>query len=201
MSLPQELSRMSMGGMSGKANPHACKISMLWNWYTVDSCFIARSWHNKSKGAFAGSCIGVFFLVLVSQWLHRFAREYDSALITKYSAQESADNSKLEMESSKSATIAVNPAVHAISHRWLFAPVPASGIMASPFEHLIRCVLFTIEWGLSYIIMLLFMYYNGYIIICCILGAFAGRLLFTYNEPLNGSCLSDSQDMDKKCCR
>lgn len=181
----------------------ACKISMLWNWYTIDSCFISKSWHNHSKGAFAGSCIGVFFLVAVSQWLHRFAREYDSAIIQRQTARMAIfDSSKAELESQELPYVSSqNPAMYAIGHRWLFAPVSSFGVTALPVEHLIRCILFAIEWGLSYIIMLLFMYYNGYIIICCILGAFFGRLVFTYNEPLNGGCLSDSQDMDKKCCR
>ena len=44
---------------------------MLWNWYTVDSCFIASSWHVTSRGAFAGSCIGVVLLVLLLELLQR----------------------------------------------------------------------------------------------------------------------------------
>jgi hypothetical protein len=26
------------------------QISMLWNWYTVDSCFLSTQWHIRSKG-------------------------------------------------------------------------------------------------------------------------------------------------------
>lgn len=203
MSMDQLVARMDMGGGSMSSAKPSCKISMLWNWYTVDTCFLSRSWHNYTKGAFAGSCVGVFFLVMASQWLHRFAREYDSAIIERNTRRMSMfDDSKAEVDSQELPVISTpNPALHALGHRWLFAGSPVAGVMALPLEHLVRCLLFAIEWGLSYIIMLLFMYYNGYIIICCILGAFFGRLLFTYNEPLNGSCLSDSQDMDKKCCR
>lgn len=185
----------------GSSSSEACKISMLWNWYTVNTCFIANSWHVRSKGGFAGSCIGVFFLVVASQWLHRFAREYDVAIINKYASRRLAvGDNKLESESSLESRVVPNPAGYAVSHQWLWRPLN-EGINPNPFEQLIRGVLFTVEWGLSYIIMLLFMYYNGYIIISCILGAFFGRLIFTYNEPLNGACLADSQDMDKKCCR
>lgn len=64
---------MNMGGSSSTAAKKAtCKISMLWNWYTIDTCFIARSWRNDTKGKFAGSCIGCFALVVVAQWLTRF---------------------------------------------------------------------------------------------------------------------------------
>lgn len=199
MSDLSSVTRMLMGSHSSSG--HSCKISMLWNWYTIDTCFIARSWHVKSRGGFAGSCIGVFFLVVASQWLHRFAREYDVALMHKYLPTAQAAT-KLESESSlEVVAVSPNSAAYALSHRWLWRPLNASGAQPNPLEQLTRSVLFTLEWGLSYIIMLLFMYYNGYIIISCILGAFVGRLLFTFNEPINGACLADSQDMDKKCCR
>lgn len=194
---------MSVNKMSmGTSSAHACKISMLWNWYTIDTCFIARSWHVRSRGGFAGSCIGVFFLVFASQWLHRFAREYDVALIAKYSKSSSADlPAKTESESSSEVSQHVKlPELYAISHYWLLRPLN-DGVTPSLYEHVVRTVLFTVEWGLSYIIMLLFMYYNGYIIISCILGALFGRLVFTYNEPLNGACLADSENLDRKCCR
>lgn len=157
--------RMDMGS--------SCKISMLWNWYTVDLCFIARLWHVRSQGMFAGLCIGVFLLVVASQWLHRFCREYDAALVTTISQPPAS------------------PLAHALSHRWLFAPstVPLP-------HHVVRSLLFTVEWGLSYLIMLLFMYYNGYIIILCILGALVGKLLFSYNE----SICPGSDESDRKCC-
>ncbi|CRK48122.1 hypothetical protein BN1723_001379 [Verticillium longisporum] len=48
---------------------------------------------------------------------------------------------------------------------------------ASPVEQLIRAVLHTTFFGLAYIIMLLAMYYNGYIIISILLGAGLGKFL------------------------
>lgn len=54
---------------------------MLWNWYTVDSCFLASTWHVRSKAQFAGSVIGVFFLVMAIEGLRRLSREYDKRLV------------------------------------------------------------------------------------------------------------------------
>ncbi|WPK25794.1 hypothetical protein PUMCH_003125 [Australozyma saopauloensis] len=197
-SIIESAAKMDMGGgMAAKKN--TCKISMLWNWYTIDSCFIARSWHVKSKGAFAGSCVGVFFLVVVSQWLHRFAREYDAALMSSKVRQYGDEDTKNDSVSTARSANG-NPMLAAFSHKWFVTPKSLGGIYATPFEHLVRCVLFTLEWGLSYMIMLLFMYYNGYIIISCILGAFFGRLFFTYNEPLNCTTINDSLENDRKCC-
>lgn len=188
-----------------KPPAHACKISMLWNWYTIDTCFIARSWHVRSRGGFAGSCIGVFFLVMASQWLHRFCRELDAALVEKKLSQKSV---KLQRNADFSSTTddnssgkipfhqhPKNPYVHAISHSWLFRSKEGS-VVPNFAEHVLRSALYTIEWGLSYIIMLLFMYYNGYIIISCILGAFFGKLLFSATESLQ---CDDNED--RKCCK
>ncbi|KAG7194833.1 Copper Transporter integral membrane protein that functions in high affinity copper transport [Scheffersomyces spartinae] len=204
-------SSMSMGMKKG-----GCKISMLWNWNTVDSCFIAKSWKVSSKGSFAGSCIGVFFLCIAAQWLHRFCREYDIAIGNKYVARTSLMNGVSEegsnssydekklVNAGSSPTLAKDPLVYTLSHKWLFTWL-TDATFANAYEHLVRTLLFTVEWGLSYFIMLLFMYYNGYIIICCILGTMVGRLLFTYNEPLvycgQNVAAADSHDADRKCCR
>lgn len=160
--------------MSGNAPSHSCKISMLWNWYTIDSCFISRSWHVTSRGMFAGSCIGVFLLVFFSQWLTRVSKEFDQLSMRKENAY---DPAKI-----------TSPYSYWLCHQWMLRPGSTNFT-----DHLIRTVLYTIQWGVSYIIMLLFMYYNGYIIISCILGAFFGKLVFGFNEPVPDEMVS--------CCK
>ena len=56
-------------------------VSMLWNWYTVDACFLSSSWHISSKVMFAGTVFGVFFLCCAIELVRRLAREYDKRLI------------------------------------------------------------------------------------------------------------------------
>lgn len=181
--------------MHTPAAAHVCKISMLWNWYTIDTCFIASSWQVRSNGAFAGSCIGVFFLVVALQWLHRFCRELDQALARKRKGLNSKVSSLSTGSDEAKYYLPRNPYMHAVSHSWLFTTEPGS-IIPSFSEQLLRSALYTTEWGVSYMIMLLFMYYNGYIIISCILGAFVGKLVFTLNEPL--TC---NDEEDRKCCK
>jgi len=54
----------------------------------------------------------------------------------------------------------------------------------SPIEQVIRALLHMVQFAVAYIIMLLAMYYNGYIIICIFIGAFLGSLIFSW-EPLS----------------
>lgn len=176
MFLIQQL-KMDMGGDDlGEDAMPMCKISMLWNWNTIDSCFIAETWHVRSRGMFAGSCIGVFFLVFASQWLSRVSKEFELAADNGASAPFNKQTIK-------------SPLVYLISHRWLANPA-----RTSITNHIIKSILYTIQWGVSYIIMLLFMYYNGYIIISCILGALFGHLVFAYNAPAVA-------DEEVTCCK
>ena len=221
---PDFVNKMDMSGSSSSSNSTkaSCKISMLWNWYTIDTCFIARSWHVNTKGQFAGSCIGCFLLVLSAQWLHRIAREYDAAIARrKAMAQEIVDNGSKSVGSDGSDSTEIankkslmflpantgaanlfQPILYALSHDWFWNfNERSSSSVAYPslIEHLIKALIFTIQWGQSYIIMLLFMYYNGYIIISCILGALFGRIIFNY-EPITCTTRSESGENDKKCC-
>ncbi|KAG5982293.1 hypothetical protein E4U43_006463, partial [Claviceps pusilla] len=71
----------SMGGMGGGSG---CKISMLFNLYTIDACFLSSQWRISSHAGFAGSCIGVFLLTLSLEMLRRAIKEYDRYLIRQH---------------------------------------------------------------------------------------------------------------------
>jgi copper transporter 1 len=58
-------------------------VSMLWNWNTVDSCFLAQSWQIKSNGMFAGSVIGIFLLCMAIEGVRRLGREYDRKIVSQ----------------------------------------------------------------------------------------------------------------------
>ena len=48
---------------------------------------------------------------------------------------------------------------------------------------LARAAIHMVQFGVAYFVMLLAMYYNGYIIICILIGAFLGSFIFSW-EPL-----------------
>lgn len=210
--LPME-AQAKMDMSSSATSAHSCKISMLWNWYTIDSCFLARSWHVKTRGMFAGTCIGIFFLVIAYCWFHRFIVEYDNAIVEykekKYHLDactsccgpngcgDEDDSSSSERKESSSDMVNTNinepvvkrpgsdfwtPLKNTFSHKWFFAWMKKTEaeIYPNPIEHIGRSGLYLMEWTVSYIIMLIWMYYNGYLIITMILGYFFGQLIFNY---------------------
>ena len=118
---------------------------------------------------FAGSCIGVVLLVMSLEFLRRASREYDRYIVLK--AQRQFHNIE-PASSSDSNTAAINP-----------KPILRQRRPTLP-QQLIRALFHMVQFTVAYFIMLLAMYYNGYIIISIIIGAFLGGFIFSW-EPIN----------------
>ncbi|KAJ5684340.1 uncharacterized protein N7477_000685 [Penicillium maclennaniae] len=54
----------------------------------------------------------------------------------------------------------------------------------SAVEQIVRAFMHMLQFAVAYFIMLLAMYFNGYIIICIFIGAFLGSLIFSW-EPVS----------------
>lgn len=217
-------SSMNMGGMSGMASSSSmsgmsmsCTMSMLWNWYTDDVCFISNKWKTTTKAKFGGSCVGVFALLLALNWLRRFMNEYKnecaklrlSAARVKISSCKTLKSRAkpfIQMNIGRTALMddLANPFLQVLRHNWLncisndhfVLEGNKMYIYQSYLEHTLSCVLSTIEWSVLHVTMLLFMYFNGYIFISCMIGTGVGYFLFQYKavKPLYG------YTSPKRCC-
>lgn len=207
-----------------------CNSSMQWNWNTIDSCFLAESWHVGSNGAFAASCIGTILLVIILEALRRVGKEYDNWILRGFQAR--AAHARLGLSSSgsspqraaaapgaggptssssssssatggnpKGATAKVTPA-SAAWKRLGGAGVGGAGagravaFRASPLQQFLRAVIHAAALGLAYIVMLLVMSYNGYIIICVIIGGGLGKFFcdwMTRQYIIDGDGLGDEE--------
>ena len=128
---------------------------MLWNWNTIDACFLASSWQIRSQGMMAASCIGIALLVVVLECLRRIGREYDNHVIGQMHRR----------------------GAYMVANTSDCPPCDNSAFRfkASPLQQLIRSIIHAVTFGVGYIIMLLAMYFNGYIIISIIIGAGLGK--------------------------
>ncbi|KAF2649301.1 Ctr-domain-containing protein [Lophiostoma macrostomum CBS 122681] len=166
----------SMDSMGGMGMGGKCKISMLWNWYTIDSCFLASSWHITSNGMFAGSCIGVILLVMALEALRRAAKEYDRFILAQHTRSLEASSpaggasvSSRTDDNNKTAAASTSPACLGGATQ-KFRP--------NVLQHSIRALLHMLQFAVAYFVMLLAMYYNGYIIICIFIGSYLGYFIF-----------------------
>lgn len=124
---------------------------MLWNWTTMDACFLTESWHVTNRGMFAASCIGISFLAIALEGVRRISRDFDAHLARQLAA------------------------LH-IDDGWY-----GSGLAAprrvSALQQAIRAALYMVLVGITYILMLVAMQFNGWVIISILLGAFVGKFL------------------------
>jgi solute carrier family 31 (copper transporter), member 1 len=168
---------------------------MLWNWETINACFLSKSWQIHSRAGFAGLCIGVVFLVIFLEFLRRIAKAYDRHLIREHrktatlAAMSSLALARAARTSSAStASGSLMPKEHENDLDLDLDPVPVLRVPAVvPFrpsvpQQAIRALLHTLQFATAYSIMLLAMYYNGYIIICIIVGAFIGSFIFQWER-------------------
>jgi copper transporter 1 len=148
------------GGATAESNE--CKISMLWNWYTIDACFLSESWHITNNGMFAATCIGVILLVVAVEFFRRLGKEYDALLLRQFERRAAAHGPALAAKGCAGGTELSRQVIT---------------LRASPLQQLIRSLIHAVTFGGAYIIMLLAMYFNGYVIICIFLGAGLGKFL------------------------
>lgn len=131
---------------------------MLWNWYTIDACFFSASWQITSNVSFAATCVGVTLLVIFLEALRRVSREYDDWILRTFEAR------MAQIEGDR-------PSPPAEGRRL------TATMRATPVQQLVRSVLHAVVFAVAYVVMLLAMYYNGYIIISIFIGAGLGKFL------------------------
>jgi copper transporter 1 len=140
----------------------------------TDLGFIASSWHVKSQGAFAGSCIGVILLVVLLEFLRRAGKEYDRYIVAQHIKTLSPTVSS---SASSAAGTSKNPTT-ATASRIDVAPRFRPNIL----QQAIRALLHMCQFAVAYFVMLLAMYFNGFIIICIFIGAYIGYFIFGYES-------------------
>ncbi|KAF2269139.1 Ctr-domain-containing protein [Lojkania enalia] len=176
MSMPSGTAAAAMdhSGMMG-----GCEISMLWNWNTINACFISRSWRITSKGMFAGSCIGIILLVMTLEFLRRSAKEYDRYILAQHTRSLAplppSSTSSTHDTAPKSADPSAAPACAPIAHA-------TERFRPNILQQAIRALLHMLQFAVAYFVMLLAMYYNGYVIICIFIGAYLGYFVFGWES-------------------
>ncbi|KAI0396432.1 fungal-specific transcription factor domain-containing protein [Xylariaceae sp. FL0594] len=219
MSMSMGMGTMSMGGSaSATSAPMAsdgmtmdagmmmegtCQVSMLWNWDTINACFLSESWQIRSRGAFAALCVGVILLVVLLEFLRRVAKTYDRYLIREHYKTVTLTAAPSSLAFAHSSLAARPSSSQSASSGSLMQKVheqqdhenenglggmPILAVPASlPFRPSVaqqgaRALLHTLQFATAYWIMLLAMYYNGYIIISVIIGAFIGYFIFQWER-------------------
>ncbi|THC91990.1 hypothetical protein EYZ11_008546 [Aspergillus tanneri] len=117
------------------------------------------------------------------EFLRRVGREYDAFIVRRAQLRTSLSSPPAEQianggntsgsDTGKPGTITTVP-----------VPIQCAphGVRPTPIEQLVRAALHMLQFAVAYFVMLLAMYFNGYIIICIFIGAFLGSVVFSWEE-------------------
>ncbi|KAJ7822428.1 Ctr copper transporter family-domain-containing protein [Mycena leptocephala] len=148
-----------------------CKLSMLWNWDTVDSCFISEQWHIHTIQQYAGSLIALFLIVILLEGVRRLARVYDRFILRRYQ--------------SRLAHGILSKISETFRNNRPFKP--------TLIQQFIRSLFYFFQFSTAYLIMLAAMTHNGGVILAVFAGALVGFLFFG-RDTVPGATVIESSD-------
>jgi len=143
-----------------------CNMNMLFTWSTDNLCIVFRSWHVRSTFTLLLSLVLIIVLCAGYEAVRELSRRYEASL-AKRSEGPAPPSSLATAENDESRRIGG-------SLRWLGSQ-RQSGVQTSD---IVRAVLYAVQVFYSFFIMLLFMTYNGWVMLAVAVGAFVGHLMF-----------------------
>ncbi|KAL1633176.1 copper transpport protein [Neofusicoccum ribis] len=131
-------------------------MNMLFTWDTTDLCIVFRGWHVGSTWSLLVSLVGVVVLCAGYELVREASRRYEASVAARQGGVKIGGSG---------------------------VPAPGRAVVAwSAREEkrvkLIRAALYAVQVFYSFFIMLLFMTYNGWVMLAVAVGAFVGYLAF-----------------------
>ncbi|KGO71303.1 Ctr copper transporter [Penicillium italicum] len=168
---------MDMGGK--------CNMNMLFNWSSENLCIIFRSWHITGPFSFLLSLIAIVILTAGYEGVRSATRKYEAAHAQRLSAflSTTATTGDAEIADPIIAN-GLADAIHNTHHESSPLLVGSENRAALARKgKLTMAALYAIQVFYSFFIMLLFMTYNGPVMIAVAVGAFIGYLAFSEDTP------------------
>lgn len=143
------------GGGGGMHMGDQCSMNMLFTWDTKNLCIVFRQWRITGTFSLIVSLLAIVALCAGYELLRNLARRYEV----------SADSGKGDLPPNESSSL--------ISGR----AAPAQSRDAKQV-HMVKAGFYAVQVFYSFMIMLLFMTYNGWIMLAVAVGSFIGFLMF-----------------------
>ncbi|KAI5821111.1 Ctr copper transporter family-domain-containing protein [Pyronema omphalodes] len=152
-------SPMDMGHGGMPSGGHRCQMSMLFTWNTQDLCLVFRWWHVSGPISLIFSLLGVVVLCMGYEYVRSCAHRYDASLTAAPLDAPTEDSTLL------------TPGL----------------VRKKKSGKLIKGAFYGAQVFYSFFIMLLFMTYNGWVMIAVAVGAMLGYLVWGDDEPAGKS--------------
>lgn len=157
---------MDHGGMDMSA--HRCNMNMLFTWNTENLCIVFRWWHISGTVSLIFSLLAVVALGAAYEALRSATRRYETFVDKR--AEELPNGT--------------------VTERTPFLWSGRNQVEVSKRAHVIKALLYAAQTFYAFMLMLLFMTYNGWVMIAVTVGAFVGYLVFgnSTSATKDGAC-------------
>ncbi|ROT36883.1 CTR2 long splice variant [Sodiomyces alkalinus F11] len=157
------------GGHGDMGGSDQCSMSMLFTWDTNNLCIVFRQWHIRSTSSLLFSLLLVVALTAGYEALRAASRRYETKVNKKVESLPTDHRGDAPTESTP------------------FLWTGQQQIEATKTAHIIKAALYALQNFYAFMIMLIFMTYNGWVMIAVAVGAFVGYVLF-------GNSISSTKD-------
>jgi len=146
---------MDMGGQ--------CSMNMLFTWSSKDLCIIFRQWRVTGTFSLILSLVAIVLLTAGYECIREISRRYEQQHSAEMAAYSTSGSSASPQPNESSSLLVVGRDSKAAAER--------KGTI-------IKGLLYALQVFYSFFIMLLFMTYNGWIMLAVAIGAFVGYIAF-----------------------
>jgi copper transporter 1 len=136
-------------------------------------------------------------LVILLEFLRRAGKEYDRYIVAQHTKSLGPLN---QIPSSASSDNSTTKTPAATSSAAACRPVPVSKFRPTILQQAVRALLHMCQFAVAYFVMLLAMYYNGYMIICIFIGAYLGYFIFGWESFSVGQGAKDRMEENVTVC-
>ncbi|TLD29351.1 hypothetical protein PspLS_03770 [Pyricularia sp. CBS 133598] len=179
-------SGMDHGGHGGGGmDMDRCSMNMLFTWSTKNLCIVFEQWHIRSTAGLIFSLLAVVAIGAGYEALRESIRRYEYHLNKKNEAvpQKSGVMNFYTMLSRTPAKIRRAEADDNVNENTPFVTPGQSRAKVTREAHFVKAVLYGIQNFYAFMIMLIFMTYNGWVMLAVSFGAFVGYLMFGGSTP------------------
>ncbi|KAH8202643.1 hypothetical protein TruAng_003244 [Truncatella angustata] len=155
------------GGMTDMCNMNLttadgieCEPQMLFTWDSTNLCIVFRSWHVRGTASLVFSLLAIVAICVGYEAVREATRRYESWADKR---QETA------------------PREHGDGHVTENTPFLWTGrnqVEVSKRAHVIKATLYAVQCFYAFMMMLLFMTYNGWVMLAVFVGNFIGYIMF-----------------------
>ncbi|KAI0404294.1 Ctr copper transporter family-domain-containing protein [Xylaria palmicola] len=165
------------GGHGGGGGMPMCNMNMLFTWDTTNLCIVFRQWHITGRASLVFSLLAIVAICAGYEALREGTRRYELWLAGGDPAYNRYEDHDTTPEQGRGHVAETTPFL-GIERINGGAGARAEPPVVGQRARILKAALYGVQNFYAFMIMLLFMTYNGYVMIAVTLGAGLGYYLF-----------------------